>query len=77
MRIFGEPHEVHARIEVLNGFSAHADHEELVRQAKACSPRHGCAIVHADLVRAEALQAGLKGTVAARIPIEGETWDLA
>jgi metallo-beta-lactamase family protein len=77
VRIFGEPHEVHARIEVLNGFSAHADHDELVRQAKACSPRHGCAIVHADLVRAEALQAGLKGAVAARIPIEGETWDLA
>ena len=30
-----------------------------------------------DLVRAEALQAGLSGAVAARIPVEGETWELA
>jgi len=77
VRIFGEPHEVHARIEVLNGFSAHADHEELVRQAKACAPPHGCAIVHADLARAEALQAGLAGVVESRIPVEGETWEFA
>lgn len=77
VRIFGELHEVHAAIEVLNGFSAHADHEELVRQAKACAPRHGCAIVHADLPRAEALQAGFAGAIPARIPVEGETWELS
>jgi len=77
VRIFGELHEVHAKVEVLNGFSAHADHGELVRQAKACAPRYGCAIVHADLERAEALRAGLAGAVQARIPIEGETWEFA
>jgi len=77
VKIFGEPHDVHAHIEVLNGFSAHADHAELVRQAKSCAPRHGCAIVHADLIRAEALRDGLSGAVAARIPVEGETWEVS
>ena len=75
VKIFGEPHEVKARIEVLNGFSAHADHGELVRQVKACAPRHGYAIVHADLIRAEALRDGLSGGPPARIPMEGETWE--
>ena len=75
VKIFGEPHEVKARIEVLNGFSAHADHEELVRQVKSCAPRHGYAIVHADLVRAEALRDGLNGGPPARIPMEGESWE--
>jgi len=48
-----------------------------VRQAKSCAPRHGCAIVHADLIRAEALRDGLSGAVAARIPVEGETWEVS
>ncbi|HEX7079205.1 MAG TPA: MBL fold metallo-hydrolase [Candidatus Eisenbacteria bacterium] len=76
VRIFGESYAVRARVEVLNGFSAHADHDALVAQAKACSPRSGIAIVHADLARAEALRAGLPETPAVRIPVEGETWEL-
>lgn len=76
VRIFGEPHTVRARVEVLNGFSAHADHPALVAQAEACRPPHGCAIVHADFERAEALRGGLPNGIAARIPTEGETWDL-
>lgn len=76
VRIFGEPHAVRARVEVLNGFSAHADHPALVAQAVSCGPTRGCAIVHADLQRAEALQAGLPSGVTCRIPVEGETWDL-
>ncbi|HEV8128356.1 MAG TPA: MBL fold metallo-hydrolase [Candidatus Eisenbacteria bacterium] len=76
VKIFGEPHTVRARVVVLNGFSAHADHPALVAQAQSCSPPRGCAIVHADLVRAEALKAGLPPSIAARIPVEGETWEL-
>lgn len=76
VRIFGEPHAVRARVEVLNGFSAHADHPALVEQAKRCAPSGGCAIVHADLERAEALRAGLPSEWNCRIPVEGETWDL-
>jgi metallo-beta-lactamase family protein len=76
VKIFGEPYTVRARVVVLNGFSAHADHPALVAQATSCAPRAGCAIVHADLPRAEALRAGLPPTIHARIPTEGETWDL-
>jgi metallo-beta-lactamase family protein len=76
VRILGEFFEVRARIEVLNGFSAHADHPALVAQAKSCGARSGVAIVHADLERAEALRAGLPDPAAVRIPVEGETWEL-
>ncbi|MGE5175496.1 MAG: MBL fold metallo-hydrolase [Hyphomicrobiales bacterium] len=76
VRIFGEPYDVRAHVEVLNGFSAHADHDALVAQAAACAPKRGLAIVHADLERAEALRAGLPGGMVARIPVEGETWEL-
>ncbi len=76
VKIFGEPHTVRARVVVLNGFSAHADHPALVAQAGSCRPTAGCAIVHADLVRAEALKAGLPSSIATRIPVEGETWEL-
>lgn len=76
VKIFGEPHTVRARIEVLNGFSAHADHPALVAQAESCRPAKGCAIVHADLPRAEALRAGLPSGWNCRIPVEGETWEL-
>jgi metallo-beta-lactamase family protein len=76
VKIFGEPHTVRARVIVLNGFCAHADHPALVAQAASCRPTAGCAIVHADLERAEALKAGLPSSIAARIPVEGETWEL-
>jgi metallo-beta-lactamase family protein len=76
VRIFGEPHEVHAKIVVLNGFSAHADHDHLIEQAVSCGARKGIAIVHADPERAEALRGGLPRKDQARIPNEGDTWEL-
>lgn len=76
VRIFGELHPRRARVVVLNGFSAHADHDALVRQAVSCGPRKGCAIVHADLLRAEALRDALPMKAATRIPSEGESWEL-
>ncbi len=76
VRIFGELYTRRARVVVLNGFSAHADHDALVAQVGSCSPRRGCAIVHADLERAEALRAALRNPPAARIPVEGESWEL-
>ncbi|HEU4726009.1 MAG TPA: MBL fold metallo-hydrolase [Candidatus Eisenbacteria bacterium] len=76
VRILGDFFDVRARIEVLNGFSAHADHPALVAQAKACGAPSGVAVVHADLERAEALRAGLPNPANVRIPVEGETWEL-
>ena len=76
VRIFGEPYPLNARVEVLNGFSAHADHDTLVEQARSCGAPKGCAIVHADLERAQALQAAIAPAIAARIPSEGDVWEL-
>lgn len=76
VRIFGEPFALRARVEVLNGFSAHADHDALVSQAKSCGAAKGCAIVHADLGRAEALRSALPTGLKTRIPSEGESWEL-
>jgi len=76
VRIFGELHTVKAKVVVLNGFSAHADHDALVAQAASCGAAKGIAIVHADLERAEALRAALPNMERVRIPHEGETWEL-
>ncbi len=76
VRILGDFFTVRATIEVLNGFSAHADHPALVAQARSCGAALGTAIVHADLERAEALRAGLPNPAIVRIPVEGETWEL-
>ncbi|HET9951291.1 MAG TPA: MBL fold metallo-hydrolase [Candidatus Eisenbacteria bacterium] len=76
VRILGEFFHVRARIEVLNGFSAHADQPALVAQARSCGAKSGIAVVHADLERAEALRAALPNPASVRIPVEGETWEL-
>jgi len=76
VRIFGEPFPLHATVEVLNGFSAHADHPALVAQVKSCGAAKGCAVVHADLVRAEALRAAIAPSIPTRIPSEGDVWEL-
>ncbi len=76
VRIFGEPYALRATVEVLNGFSAHADHEALVAQARSCGAAKGCAVVHADLERAEALRAAIAPQIPTRIPSEGDVWEL-
>jgi metallo-beta-lactamase family protein len=76
VRIFGEPFTVRAKVRVLNGFSAHADHDGLVAQARSCAAARGTAIVHADPERAEALRAALPEADRVRIPYEGDSWEL-
>ncbi|HEY3156288.1 MAG TPA: MBL fold metallo-hydrolase [Candidatus Eisenbacteria bacterium] len=75
IRIFGELHTLRATVEVLNGFSAHADHDALVAQARSCGAPKGCAIVHADYERAQALAEGI-AALKPRIPSEGDVWEL-
>jgi metallo-beta-lactamase family protein len=75
-RIFGEIRPVRAKVVVLNGFSAHADHDALVAQASSCAAPRGVAIVHSEVDRAEALRSALPHPERARIPREGETWEL-
>jgi len=61
VRIFGEEHYVRAKVEVLNGFSGHADHNELIGWAKTITkqPRRTF-LVHGEVEAAQALAEGLK-----------------
>ncbi len=61
VRIFGEEHTVRAKIEVINGFSGHADRSELLAWARAIAkrPRHTF-LVHGEEESAASLAQGLR-----------------
>lgn len=61
VRIFGEEHPVRAQVEVINGFSGHADRNELLEWAGAITkkPRHTF-LVHGEEASALALADGLR-----------------
>ncbi len=61
VRIFGEEHKVRAKVVVLNGFSGHADHNELVAWAQGFKkPPRQTFLVHGEPESAEALATSLK-----------------
>jgi metallo-beta-lactamase family protein len=62
VRIFGEEYHLNAHVEVLNGFSGHADRNELLAWAEAITkrPRHTF-LVHGEEESALALADGLRG----------------
>lgn len=61
VRIFGEEHQVKARVEVLNGFSGHADRAELLGWAQAITKRpRQTFLVHGEEEAALALADGLR-----------------
>lgn len=75
LRIFGEEVPLRARVEVLNGYSAHADERELVEWLDACAARSSRLasvwLVHGEPRAQDALQAALadrRYTVAAPAP---------
>ncbi len=60
VRIFGEEHRLNAHVEVLNGFSGHADQNELLAWAKTITKRpRRTFLVHGELEGAEALAEAL------------------
>jgi len=64
VRIFGEEYHLNARVEVLNGFSGHADRNELLGWAKAITkqPRRTF-LVHGEEAAAVSLAEGLQTEV--------------
>ncbi len=61
VRIFGEEFEVRAKIEVLTGFSGHADQDELVEFAAVMEKKpERTFIVHGEVEAAQALKANLE-----------------
>ncbi len=76
VRIFGDPFPLKAEVAVLNSFSAHAGHDELVAYASAVDPGQlrEVFLVHGELERAEKLAAALaeKGIRRVTIPLRGQ-----
>jgi metallo-beta-lactamase family protein len=75
VKIFGERYSVRAQIQVINGFSAHADHDELIGWVKAMHrvPRK-VFVVHGELESAQNLAKGLSelGIAETIVPDRGE-----
>ncbi len=77
VRIFGEEYTVRASVEVINGYSAHADHSELLAYIRAVQKTglQGAFIVHGEKASSEALAGDLKdlGIPRVHVPTPGET----
>jgi len=81
LKIFGEMVPLRARVEVLNGYSAHADRTELrawLDAVKAQSPALGTVfLVHGEPPAQDALQGALDAAgYAVRVPAPGERADV-
>jgi metallo-beta-lactamase family protein len=61
VKIFGEEYEVKAAIEIVDSFSGHADHSELMDYfSNTTGPKKKVWLVHGETSRAEALQEALR-----------------
>ncbi len=79
VRIFGQKHKVKARIEVLNGFSAHADADELVALCTPLVERCKQAfLVHGELDQMQKLRTRLLdvGIDVVTMPRPGDSFEL-
>ena len=60
VRIFGQKHKLRANVEIMDSFSGHADHSELIDYFNAMTgPRQKVWLVHGEEGRSEALQEAL------------------
>ncbi|BDS07932.1 MBL fold hydrolase [Oceaniferula spumae] len=56
VNIFGEPHKLRAQVEIMDSFSGHADHSELIDYFKAITgPKKKVWLVHGEPTRSNAL----------------------
>jgi metallo-beta-lactamase family protein len=62
VNIFGEPHHVRANIEILDSFSGHADHSELLDWfARITGPKKDVWLVHGEPERSQSLAEAMRG----------------
>ncbi len=80
VKIFGEEYSLRARVETINGFSAHADRTELLDYARRLGPERlkGAFVVHGEEASSLALAEGLRDLGVARtvVPKAGEEFAL-
>jgi len=66
VKIFGQPHQVRATVEIMDGFSGHADHSELLEYFSAMGGRREKVfLVHGERSRSEQLQRALADSFSA------------
>jgi len=76
VKIFGERYALQAQVEVINGFSAHGDRNEMLGWVKAMKKLPGKAfVVHGDPEPAQVMADGLSelGIAEALVPDRGES----
>jgi metallo-beta-lactamase family protein len=76
IKVFGEKYALRARVEVINGFSAHADRNELLGWVQAMDRRpHKAFVVHGEPEAAQSLADGLTeiGIAETHVPDRGDT----
>lgn len=64
VRIFGEEYKLRAKVEIINGYSAHADRSELlnwIRSAREGGRLQKVFVVHGDPPKSQALAQGIRG----------------
>ena len=77
IRIAGEDVSVKAQIHTINGFSAHADRDDLLKWAEHIGPKARFIVVHGEPKSSEALATGLRDKgFAATVPALGDEIDL-
>jgi metallo-beta-lactamase family protein len=80
LKIFGEEHALRAEVAILNGFSAHADRNELLAYAGGLNRTRlkRVFVVHGESPQSEALVSGLQdqGVKDVLIPEEGKAYPL-
>jgi metallo-beta-lactamase family protein len=80
VKIFGEEYSLKARVETINGFSAHADRNELLDYARQLGAKRlkSAFVVHGEEASSQALAYGLNsiGVEQAIVPQEGQEFEL-
>ena len=77
VKIWGVERELRARVEILDGFSAHADRDDLRAYAAACSPTGRLFLVHGEPEQQDPLRQYLRGLgLSVHTPTLGEVVDL-
>jgi metallo-beta-lactamase family protein len=76
VRVFGQERQVNAEVDVLNGFSAHADRTELAEYLEKSRASGPVFLVHGDEVRATAFKTFLEGRgwPDVRVPNVADVW---
>jgi metallo-beta-lactamase family protein len=68
--IFGEPYRVRAKIDIIEGYSAHADQRELLGYVEPLLPRLRAAfVVHGELAASQSLAKGLRDLGVPRVVV--------